>query len=276
MIHRDDLRYTDDVIATLQSSNPLWYIANALNIDIADVKYHYAEVMTMSHNGKVLPLRIDDTRLTSFRRPQRAYTKSSMMPHDPQWYKERTVTEIANELGQELKFVKGFVYRWGYKTKRAIMGTRYRTDWPTDPQWYAERTALEIAKHFGLAVTTVFHHVQRNRFKLLRSYRFVDWPTDPQFYAERTTIEIAKILNSYSDTVRAHCKKNGYTFKQFRKHIKWPEDPQWYAERTRQEIADELDVTYTAVARRVWTYRIICKKDAKSTRQPLDTEIYIR
>jgi len=225
VIHRDDLRYTDDVIATLQSNNPLWYIANALNIDIADVKYHYAEVMTMSHNGKVLPLRTDDSNINSF-----------------------------------------LVYRWGYTTKRAIMGTRYRTDWPTDPQWYAERTALEIAKQFGLAVTTVFHHVQRNRLKLLRSYRFVDWPTDPQFYAERTTIEIAKILNSQIDTVRAHCKKNGYTFKQFRKNIKWPEDPQWYAERTRQEIADELDITYNAVSRHVWTFRIKCKKDAKATK----------
>ena len=266
MIHRDDLRYTDDVIATLQSNNPLWYIANALNIDVNDVRYHYAEVMTMSHKGKVLPLRVDDSNITSFRRPQRPYSKSAMMPHDPQYYKERTATQIAEELGKPVQTVKNFCYRWGYTTKRAIMGTRYRTDWPTDPQWYAERTALEIAKHFGLAVTTVFHHVQRNRLKLLRSYRSVDWPTDPQFYAERTTIEIAKILNSNSDTVRAHCKKNGYAFKQFRKNIPWPEDPQWYAERTRQEIADELNVTYTAVARRVWTYRITCKKDANSTR----------
>jgi len=267
MIHRDDLRYTDDVIATLQSSNPLWYIANALNIDIADVKYHYAEVMTMSHNGKVLPLRIDDTRLTSFRRPQRPYTKSAMMPRDPQWYKERTVTEIANELGQELTFVKSFVYRWGYKTKRAIMGTRYRTEWPTDPAYYAARTSHEIAHDLGLSVTTVQHHTRKHGITLHRAYRFVDWPTDPQFYAERTTVEIRQILNTSIDNIHAHCKKHGLTIKPYRKSISWPKDPQWYAERTRQEIADELDVTYNAVARHVWTYRIKCKKEPHHMRE---------
>ena len=266
MIHRDDLRYTDDVIATLQSSNPLWYIANALNIDIADVKYHYAEVMTMSHNGKVLPLRNDDTRLTSFRRPQRPYTKSEMMPRDPQWYKERTVTEIANEVGQELTFVKSFVYRWGYKTKRAIMGTRKRTEWPTDPAYYAARTSHEIAHDLGLSVTTVQHHTRKHGIVLHRAYRFVDWPSDPQFYAERTSVEIAKILNTNNDTIQAHCKKHGLTIKPYRKSISWPKDPQWFAERTRQEIADELDVTYSAVSRHVWTYRIKCKKDAKATK----------
>jgi hypothetical protein len=54
--------------------------------------------------------------------------------------------------------------------------------------------------------------------------------------------------------------------KPFRKFIDWPKDPQWFAERTRQEIADELDVTYSAVSRHVWTYRIKCKKDKRATK----------
>jgi hypothetical protein len=79
-------------------------------------------------------------------------------------------------------------------------------------------------------------------------------------------VEIAKILNTNNDTIQAHCKKHGLSMKPYRKYISWPKDPQWFAERTRQEIADELDVTYSAVSRHVWTYRIKCKKDAKATK----------
>jgi hypothetical protein len=59
--------------------------------------------------------------------------------------------------------------------------------------------------------------------------------------------------------------------KPYRKSISWPKDLQWFAERTRQEIADELDVTYNAVARHVWTYRIKCKKELHHLQEKFKT-----
>jgi len=96
VIHRDELKYTDDVIATLQSGNPLWYIANALNIDVKDVQYHYGEVFDLNHNGKVLPLRYapePPNVQTRTGGPKRQYRRSQIYPRDPQYYAERTAGE---------------------------------------------------------------------------------------------------------------------------------------------------------------------------------------
>jgi DNA-binding CsgD family transcriptional regulator len=269
MIHRDELKYTDDVIATLQSDNPLWYIANALNIDVKDVQFHYGEVFDLNHNGRVLPLRYAPEPPNVQSRtggPRRIYKTTQIYPRDPQYWEERTATEIANELGQTVQSVKNFAFRWGFKTKRAIMGIRNRTDWPTNPAWYAIRSAEEIGVELGLAVTTVRKYAQMNKIKLRRSYRFIEWPSEREWFETRTTVQIAKILKTNIDAVQAHCRKRGFKTVPCRVLIDWPKDAAWYAERTRQEIAEELDVTYYAVAQHVWQYAIECKKDPKSTK----------
>lgn len=274
MIHRDDLRYTDDVIATLQSGNPLWYIANALDIDVKDVQYHYGEVFDLNHNGKVLPLRYAPEPPNVQARtggPKRQYRRSQIYPRDPQYYAERTITQIANELGLNTQAVRNYTYRNGLKTKRAIMGSRSRTQWPTNPAWYAIRSASEIAEEFKLQETTVRQHAYKHKFKLRKSYRFVEWPVDPQWFAQYTSLQVAKILKTNPETVRCHCRKHGIALKPHRTIIDWPKDPAWYAERTRKEIAEELDVKYCAVAQHVWQYDIICKKDPNQSERPLDT-----
>jgi len=269
VIHRDELKYTDDVIATLQSGNPLWYIANALNIDVKDVQYHYGEVFDLNHNGKVLPLRYapePPNVQTRTGGPKRQYKRSQIYPRDPQYYAERTATQIADELGLNLQAVKNYTYRWGLKTKRAIMGMRKRTEWPNNPAWYAIRTAAEIANELKLQETTVRKHLYKHKITVRKSYRFVEWPADPQWFAERTSTQIASILKTNGEAVRRHCRVNGLTMKPHRSTIDWPKDPAWFAERTRQEIADALDVKYCAVAQHVWQYDIECKKDEKATR----------
>ena len=274
MIHRDELKYTDDVIATLQSGNPLWYIANALNIDVKDVQFHYGEVFDVNHNGRVLPLRYAPEPPNVQSRtggPRRAYKTTQIYPRDPQYWTERTATQISNELGVSVQAVKNFAYRWGFTMKRAIMGIRERADWPTNPAWYAIRSADEISAELGLAVTTVRKYAQMNKLKLRRSYRFVEWPTEREFFETRTTVQIAKILKSTIYSVQMHCRKRGIKTVPCRVLIDWPKDAAWYAERTRHQIAEELDVKYCAVAQHVWQYDIICKKDPKSVKKPLDT-----
>ena len=269
MIDRDELRYTDDVIATLQSGNPLWYIANALNIDVKDVQYHYGEVMTMNHNGRVLPLRYapePPNVQTRTGGPKRWYKNTQIFPKDPQYYAERTATEIANELGQTVQTVKNFAYRWGFKTKRAIQGLRKRNEWPNNPAWYAIRTVMDIANELKLQETTVRKHVWKHKIAVRKSYRYVEWPSDPEWYAERTSSQVAKILKTNCAAVSSHCRNKGIALKPYRPVINWPTEAAWYAERTRQEIADELNVSYVAVTQRVWQYDIECKKDPKSTR----------
>ena len=269
MIHRDDLKYTDDVIATLQSDNPLWYIANALNIDVKDVQFHYGEVFDLNHNGRVLPLRYApepahlETRTGG---PKRAYKRTQIYPRDPLYWEERTVTEIANELGQTVQAVRNFAYRCGFKTKRAIIGMRSCSDWPTNPAWYALRTVEEAAVELGLAKSTVHHHVRKHKFKLRRLDRYVDWPSEREWFEVRTTVEIANLLGTSVYAVQQHCKKRKIKTTPHRGRTKWPTDASWYAERTRKEIAKELNVGYTTVSQYVWRFAIKCKKDPKSVR----------
>jgi hypothetical protein len=94
-ISRDDLRYTDDVIATLQSDNPRWYIAKALNIPQKDVKYHYKEVRGMKHSGTLIT-------------PYNA-SPSARYPTDASWYLQRTRRQIAEELGKNYEAVKQYI-----------------------------------------------------------------------------------------------------------------------------------------------------------------------
>ena len=269
MIHRDELKYTDDVIATLQSDNPLWYIANALNIDVKDVQFHYGEVFDLNHNGRVLPLRYApepahlETRTGG---PKRAYKSTQIYPRDPLYWEERTATEIANELGQTVRAVKNFAYRWGFTMKRAIMGIRERADWPTNPAWYTMRTVEEAAVELGLAKSTVHHHVRKHKFKLRRPDRYIDWPSEREWFEARTTVQIATLFNTSVYAVQQHCKKRKIKTMPHRVRPDWPTDASWYAERTRTEIATELDLGYTTVSQHIWRFAIKCKKDPKSVR----------
>jgi hypothetical protein len=272
MIHRDDLRYTDDVIATLQSGNPSWYIANALDISVEDVHYHYGEVFDLNHNGKVLPLReiLESAYLQNDNDGIiRKYRTTEIYPQQPEYYAERTATQVANEIGKTVDSVRTFCARHGYKLKRAIMGTRKRTDWPTNPEWYAQRTIIEAAEELKLAATTVRKYAQDHKFKMRPNYRYIDWPTDRAWFEARTATEVAKELNTYEDSVRAHCHKHGIKLRSGRAVITWPKDATWYAERTLKQIAYELNVKYCTVTQHVHINKIKYKRVSKLVRKTI-------
>jgi len=246
-ICRDDLRYTDDVIATLQSDNPRWYIAKALNIPIEDVEYHYEEVRGMKHSGAVMTINnmFDDDG----------------WPTAPEWYAERTRRQIAQELGKSKDRVIRYVRKNELTVKREP--TRKRINWPTKPEWYASRTCSMISEELRVTVRAVRDHMLRNGFKSRRQREWVTWPTSPEWYAKRTKKQIADELNIRVHSVYMHITRNGYTVRKPEniRRITWPTDPQWYAVRTIKEIAEELAVTLgtarSRLYRKDYPYKIV-------------------
>ena len=217
MIDRDSLKYTDDVIATLQSGNAIWYIANALNIPAEDVEYHYNEVVGLAHKGTVLPLQSTEPRKPTKdtpKSPPSSYAKTSTLPRDPEYYRVRTATQVAKETGCSIHTIKHFVWRHGYRMQRAIRPPTYKTKWPADPKWYASRTTYEIAKELEVSPRTVQKYTAKLKYKILRSYAYIDWPSDLAWYAARTRFQIAMELSAKYGSTCQHIYRNGIICKE--------------------------------------------------------------
>lgn len=153
LICRDDLRYTDDVLAVIHSGLSIAEIATLLNISREDVLYHYLE--TQGIRRRVAPA-------TTWRdlRPSR-------WPRDPEWYRQRTAAEIAEAVGVARQTVYLYVRRRGLTYKHARRKPRPPcTLWPTDRAWYAARTAKTIATELGVTVHTVYRYTARHRLPL--------------------------------------------------------------------------------------------------------------
>lgn len=259
-ICRDDLRYTDDVIATLQSNNPIWYIAKALNIPDEDVLYHYEETLGMAHNGTVLPITVqeeeDEFDCEELRNVRKC--KSYVLPLDADYYASHTVKQICNEYNLSESTVRNFVRKFVYKTKRAIPPSTYNNRWPTDPAWYAEKTTKEIADALHVTNSTVKSHCRKHGLTWKRSHKYVNWPADASYYAAKTTAQIAIDLDTSLDAVRDYCRRHGYSHIPFRKEMGWPADPAWFASRTPKQISEELGIAYHTVYIRIKRMNIVC------------------
>jgi DNA-binding CsgD family transcriptional regulator len=247
MIHRDDLRYTDDVIATLQSDNPRWYIAKALSIAIEDVEYHYEEVRGVKHNGSALCI---------------VYLEAeSEWPEDPSWYVARSRKEIAAELGKTTKQVNTYIRNHAYTVKRDRMGPR-PNKWPDNPLWYKTRSTSLIAETLGYSLRAVNDHMVKMGYVSRRIQERHVWPKDPQWYAERTAKQMAEELKIYISTVYEHLKRKRYAYKptEYLHRIDWPKDTAWYADKTIREIAAELSESLNAVRAHVYRNKLPFKR----------------
>lgn len=103
LIHRDDLAYTDDVIATLQSMMSPQEIASALNIPVDDVAYHVEEVAGIKHRGTVIR--------PAIKRPVSVY------PTDRSWWSSRTLQQVAEELARSPSEIRTHARNLGYQMK---------------------------------------------------------------------------------------------------------------------------------------------------------------
>lgn len=259
-ICRDDLRYTDDVIATLQSMHTTSYIAHALNISEDDVLYHYEETFGMAHNGTVILIteEAEEDSFVYMPLQDNRKCKSNVLPLDADYYASHTVKQICHQFNLTDSTVRNFVKRNEFKTRRAIQPSTYYNRWPSDAAWYAEKTTKEIADALHVTNSTVKSHCRKHGFAWKRSHKYVNWPKDASYYAAKTTAQIAIDLGTSLDSVRDHCRRHGYTHMPYRKEMGWPIDPAWFASRTRKQISAELGIVYNTVRMRIWRMNIIC------------------
>jgi len=204
-ICRDDLRYTDDVIATLQSSLPYATIATLLNIPRQDVAYHVDEVYGMTHAGTVMDWHSEATR------SGRGAPRKHKYPTNPAWYAARTVAEIAHELKCPYSTINTHIRRHGFDCKRAprpVRGTQY----PTDPAWYAARTCAEIVRELNKSRWAVCRYMIRRGIRWLDYKPLTRFPDDPAWFSTRTAAQAAAETGCDPQQFRAAARYRGYTY----------------------------------------------------------------
>lgn len=201
LICRDDLRYTDEVLATLHSGMNAVRIAKLLNISLDDVLYHVNETRGMSYRGLPLVMYHDNDR--------------HEWPTNPEWYRTRTRKEIATAMGVTRQAVLFHLRKIGIEAKRVLRREYpWRHNWPRDPEWYATKTVSHISSLLNVRCTSVYRHIRRNGLTTLPASsrrgrkRFV-WPTDPAWYAERTAWEVAREMKVGIGAVKIYVKRRG-------------------------------------------------------------------
>jgi NADH:ubiquinone oxidoreductase subunit E len=223
-ICRDDLRYTDDVIATLQADLPVGIVADILNISTKDVPYHRDEVRGMSHHGTVLTLPVEDKSKAPKIAGKKKTVGAMINAMDPDWISERTYQQIADVLHVSANSVNQHCNR--YKIVTASTQTQRQTFTDTisaQPlEWLAARSYRQISDELGIPYASVMDVCARRHIETLSRRA--------QAYGSRTK------------TVRVIPGKNYRTTARIMK-----QSAAWLAERTYQQIADELKVPYNNV-----------------------------
>lgn len=243
MILRDELRYTDDVIATLQSDNPAWYIAQAIGISIEDVSYHYEEIRGISHTGTVLALPIikdDDPK---------------DFPTDHSWYASRTRAQIARELCQPLNIVNQYIRNRCIETIRNY-GPKPASSYPTNPAWYAARTTNMAAEELCVTADALRRHMTKHGFATKNLKKRYPWPRDVRWYADKNVHEISDALNIPIDSVKHHLCVHRLKYKPLREKYAWSTDPAWYAQRTIEQIKQETGERDSTIRAHIFRHKL--------------------
>jgi len=301
---RDDLRYTDQVIATLQHSGyEAWFKAVLLNVPEDDIPYHMREIEGLRANG-AQPLGISDIR--DYRRmaaraekpkepapkaqaPKYAlYVTGRIWSKNPAYYETRNIMQICADMGCSRDAAYKHMTRYGYKFKKLVaFGRNTRAiDYPTDPQWYATRTLAQAAAELGVERKTIHNHIYK------RGYTFVPNPkrlqidqiydSDPELYKHKTIPQLEIMLGYSGSAIRHFLTSRGIPFRKTRQPYAnrvetMPQDADWYAVRTVEQICDALGMTQHAVRNymrvRNIKYQQIYPK-AKPLAFPRDAEYY--
>ena len=223
-ICRDDLRYTDDVIATLQADLPVGIVADILNISTKDVPYHRDEVHGMSHHGTVLMLAIEDKPKAPKITVKKKTVGAMIDAMGLDWISEHTYQQIADELQVSVNAVNQYCNRYKIATASTKMPRQTFTDTiSAQPlEWLAARSYRQIADELGIPYASVMDVCARRHIETLSRRA--------QAYGSRTK------------PVRVVSGKNYRTTARIMK-----QSASWLAERTYQQIADELKVPYSNV-----------------------------
>ena len=156
---RDDLAYTDDVIATLQSDIDGREMADALNIPDWDVIYHVQEVQGWTHRGTVLRNlnAVERTWLgvAPKEKPPLDPPETSLpYPKDPAWWAARTCADIAAVLRRPKTQVTSYAHNHGLKMAKkaritAVIADEHSLVWTRSsamkPKTLEDRKAARLA-----------------------------------------------------------------------------------------------------------------------------------
>lgn len=228
-ICRDDLRYTDDVIATLQADLPVAYVADILNIPMKDVPYHRDEVHGVSHNGRVLDIPTEDKPKTPTVK-QKVKAGSLIDSMDRNWLLEHTYQEIAAQL--ELSTLAVIQHCWRYKiitaSSKPQSPSYVDTVMRQKPEWLAVRSYRQISDELGIPYASVMDICSRHALETLsrRAPR----------YRHESRVDRSPVSKRHATTA-----------------VILSQSAEWLAVRSYQQISDELGVPYDHV-------RIACSR----------------
>jgi AraC-like DNA-binding protein len=260
LICRDDLRYTDTVIATLQCTEyEPWLKAALLNIPDDDVAYHIAEIDGLSTNG-AQPLTLLDLR--NYQRlqaraivaEQAAEAERERKAFKPLAYSPTLPSKPAKPAKQAPK-PKAPQPRHDYKLPNPLYNTMRK--WSDDPEYYRARTAAEIATEMGCSREFVYRYCKINYYTFKKMIRTgnttkkrgnVDnpnfYPTDPEWYRERTIQQAADELGISYQSMSKHKTRKMYIMATITladiNNEYFPYPVEWYADKTVKEIAQVL------------------------------------
>jgi transposase len=271
LTQRDDLRYTDVVIATLQCQEyEPWLKAALLHVPDSDIAYHMQEVDGLSSNGaQALTLQdIRDYQRMSARlfaaqvaaemeKERNKFVPKPDMPHQPAKKSKSYMTHRPASTAKPL----------APKTKHDMERTSnvYNNKgrvWATDPEYYSSRTVPQIAIEMGVSQEYTYKFLKRyglaykNQIATrISNGRTIDkhhlcssvYPNDATWYQARTCKEAAAELKVSYSAMNNYATRHGLQFRTLSlsdiNNAQFPYLPEWYAERTIAEISVVLGYT---------------------------------
>lgn len=301
---RDDLRYTDQVIATLQHSGyEAWFKAVLLNVPEDDIPYHMREIEGLRANGAE-PLGIADIRdyrrmAARAERPKEPAPKAQGNIHalyvtgrvwskNPAYYSSRNIMQICADMACSREAAYKHMKRYGYTFKKLVTANvdAKKIEFPTDPQWYAQRTIAQAAKFLGVDVRRVYSHVRRRGYTFQPNPKRLQldqaYDANPELYKHKTIAQLEKLLGYSKSAIRHFLTTRGIPFRMVRQPYanrahNMPQDAEWYATRTIAQICDALGLSEHAVRNYIRTrglkYQLIHPK-ALPLPFPKDAEYY--
>lgn len=271
---REDLRYTDQVIATLQYDGyEPWFKAVLLNVPEADIPYHMREIEGLRANGAE-PLGINDIR--DYRRiaaraeqpsvpapkaqgsAHALYVTGRVWSTNPAYYATRNILQICADMACSRDAAYKHLKRHGYNYQKLITVHRdtRKIDYPTDPQWYATRTLAQAAADLRIEKKRIHTHIHRHGYTFKKNPKRAQLDTlydaNPEVYRHKTIAQLERLLGYSGSAIRHFLDSRNIPFRKVRQPYAnraqtMPNDPEWYSVRTIEQICDALGLTQHAV-----------------------------
>jgi len=304
---RDDLKYTDQVIATLQHNGyEPWFKAVLLNVPEDDIAHHMREIEGLRANG-AHPLGINDIRdyrrmaaraqqtaepapkyKGDYKNPNALYVTGRVWSKNPAYYSSRNIMQICADMACTREAAYKHMKRYGFTFQKLVTSNVHakKIEYPTDPQWYAQRTIAQAARALDVDHRRVYSHIRRRGYTFKPNPKRLQldqvYDQNPELYKHKTIAQLEKLLGYSKSAIRHFLTSRAIPFRMVRQPYinrkqTMPDDPEWYAARTVEQICDALGLSQHAVRNYIRTrglkYQMIYPKPLPLP-FPKDAEYY--